>query len=177
MLTVLLGGARSGKSSAAVRIAQGQAAPVTFIATSPHIDGDDDLSARITAHRAERPASWQTVEAEVDLAGAIAGAPDEAFLIIDCLTVWLGNLVHHGHVDDEVHAVSTGALAALAERTGSAVAITNEVGMGIVPADGSTRRYRDLLGRVNQQWVGDSDRAALLVAGRALALTALEEMP
>ena len=177
MLTVLLGGARSGKSSAAVRIAQRQSAPVTFIATSPHIDGDDDLAARITTHRAERPATWQTVEAEVDLAGAIADAPDEAFLIIDCLTVWVGNLVHHGHDDDDVHACSTEALAALVDRTGSAVVITNEVGSGIVPAAGSTRRYRDLLGRVNQHWVGDSDRAALLVAGRALELAALDELP
>ncbi len=174
MLTMLLGGARSGKSSAALRLARAQPAPVVFVATSPQIVGDSDLDARIAAHRAERPPTWQTVEAEVDLADAIAAVADDAFVIIDCLTVWLGNLLHHGHDDDAVNARSTVALSAITARACNAVAITNEVGMGIVPADAATRRYRDLLGRINQQWVGASDRASLLIAGRALELTDLD---
>ena len=92
MLTVLLGGARSGKSSAAIRLARESAGDVCFVATSPRIGGDDEIDARIAAHRAERPATWQTIETETDLAGAITATGD-AFVIVDCLTVWLGNLV------------------------------------------------------------------------------------
>jgi len=171
MLTVLLGGARSGKSTAALRLAERSDRPVTFVATSPRIDGDDDLAARIDAHRAERPATWRTVEAEVDLASAIACAGDDDLVIIDCLTVWLGNLLHHGASDDDVDAASSLALEAALARTADTIVITNEVGMGIVPADADTRRYRDLLGRINQRWVDRSARALLIVAGRALPLT------
>ena len=172
MLTVLLGGARSGKSTAALRIAERSDGAVCFVATSPRIAGDADLTRRIEAHRAERPIGWRTIEAELDLAAAIAAAGD-AHTIVDCLTVWLGNLLHHGRNDDEILAASTAALTATIERTADTTVVTNEVGLGIVPADAMTRRYRDLLGRINQQWVGASDRALLLIAGRALPLTDL----
>lgn len=169
-LTVLLGGARSGKSTAALRIAGRSERPVCFVATSPHIEGDDDLTARIDAHRAERPDAWSTIETEIDLAAAIEGAGD-AEVIVDCLTVWLGNLLHHGFSDDQIGEASTAALSAVGGRTATTVVVTNEVGMGIVPAEPLTRRYRDLLGRMNQQWVDSSDRALLVVAGRVLPLT------
>jgi adenosylcobinamide kinase/adenosylcobinamide-phosphate guanylyltransferase len=170
MLTVLLGGARSGKSALAVRIGERHGGDVIYIATSPRIQGDDDLDDRIDAHRAERPATWRTIEEELDLAGAIAAA-DAGLVIVDCLTVWLGNLLHHGY--DET-AVTTACLAALdtaRARSGDTVAITNEVGLGIIPANELARRYRDQLGRINQRWVAASDRSYLMVAGRALALT------
>lgn len=176
MLTVLLGGARSGKSTAALRLANRATGPVCFIATSPRIDGDDDLNARIDAHRDERPDGWRTIEAELDVAGALREAGD-AFVVIDCLTVWLGNLMHHGRTDDEVADASVAALRVAAARDADTVVVTNEVGMGIVPVDAMTRRYRDLLGRVNQQWVEASDDALLLVAGRALPLTDLGATP
>jgi adenosyl cobinamide kinase/adenosyl cobinamide phosphate guanylyltransferase len=172
MLTVLLGGARSGKSTAALRIAERSAAAVCFVATSPRIAGDDDLDRRIEAHRAERPNTWRTIEAELDLATAIVGA-GTAHTVVDCLTVWLGNLAHHGRTDEEILAASTAALAAATGRMADTTVVTNEVGLGIVPADATTRHYRDLLGRINQQWVGASDRALLLVAGRALPLADL----
>lgn len=172
MLTVLLGGARSGKSTAALRIAERAPGPVCFIATSPRIGGDDDLDSRIETHRAERPAEWSTIEAELDLVTALADAGD-AHTIVDCLTVWLGNLIHHDHTDEQILTSSTAALAAATERRGDTTVVTNEVGLGIVPADAMTRRYRDLLGRINQQWVAASDRALLLVAGRVLPLTDL----
>lgn len=172
MLTILLGGARSGKSTAALRIAARSSADVCFVATSPRIPGDDDLGARIDAHAAERPAGWRTIEAEIDLADAITDAGD-AHVVVDCLTVWLGNLMHHGRTDGEILSASNAALEIATKRTHDTTVVTNEVGWGIVPADPTTRRYRDLLGRVNQEWVGASDRALLLVAGRVLPLTDL----
>lgn len=176
MLTVLLGGARSGKSTAALRLAGQATGQVCFIATSPRIEGDDDLAARIDAHRDERPDDWRTIEAELDVAGALRDAGD-AFVVLDCLTVWLGNLMHHGHSDDEIMAASAETLRVASARDVDTVVVTNEVGLGIVPANAMTRRYRDLLGRVNQQWVEASDEALLLIAGRALPLTDLGTPP
>ena len=169
MLIVLLGGARSGKSSAALRLADGRDGDVCFVATSPRIEGDDDLASRIAAHRAERPAEWSTIEAEIDLAAAIDAA-GEATVVIDCLTVWLGNLMHHGHDDRAIIAASDVAIAAAARRVADTIIVSNEVGSGIVPGDSMSRRYRDLLGRINQHWVAASDAAHLVVAGRALPL-------
>ena len=174
MLTVLLGGARSGKSTAALRLAATAGGAVAFIATSPRIDGDDDLDARIAAHRAERPDDWTTIETEIDLGEAIDSVAGESTLVIDCLTVWLGNLTHHGH-DDSIDRYSADALDAIARRHGDTIAVTNEVGLGIVPADAMSRRYRDQLGRINQRWVAASDRTVLLVAGRALDLSDLDD--
>lgn len=170
MFTVLLGGARSGKSSLAEQLAQRSGSPVTYLATCPRIDGDDDLDGRITRHRADRPGHWRTVEEERDLADAVAAVPG-GFLVVDCLTLWVNNLVHHGVDDTEVLRSSRLAVDAVRRREGSTVVVGNEVGLGIVPADATTRRYRDLLGLVQQQWVDAADRALLLVAGRAVLLS------
>jgi adenosyl cobinamide kinase/adenosyl cobinamide phosphate guanylyltransferase len=172
MLTVLLGGARSGKSQLAQQVgsaAERSGSPVVLVATAPHIPGDDDLDDRIERHRQDRPASWSTIEEQTDLAGALARA-GEAFVIIDCLTVWVGNLLHHGGDEASVLAECDAALAHLARRRAGTIAISNEVGLGIVPEHPLARHYRDLLGRVNQRWVAAADRALLLVAGRAIPL-------
>lgn len=169
MLVVLLGGARSGKSTYAEQLARRHQGAVTYIATAPHIPGDDDLEARIARHRADRPSMWATIEEEVDLAGALTRAGD-AFVVVDCLTTWTGNLQFHGWTETEVLAASDAAITVAAARPGTTVVVSNEVGMGIVPADELSRRYRDLLGRVNQRWVDAAHRALLLVAGRAVAL-------
>lgn len=175
MLTVVLGGARSGKSALVERFAAEERAPVTFVATSPRIEGDTDLNARIARHRADRPATWTTVEEELDLAAAIGGAGDDV-VVVDCLTLWVSNMMFAGRSDDAVAAGCDRALDAVAERVTATLVVTNEVGLGIVPADADTRRYRDLLGRVNQRWVHASDRALLLVAGRALELSRIDEL-
>jgi adenosyl cobinamide kinase/adenosyl cobinamide phosphate guanylyltransferase len=172
MLTVLLGGARSGKSKLAVEMGMRGEQAVTYVATAPEIAGDDDLAGRISRHRAERPSEWTTIEEELDLVGALRRVTTEV-AIIDCLTVWVGNMQYHGHDDDAVLAASADTLvevAALTDGDTVVIAVSNEVGMGIVPADQATRAYRDLLGRVNQQWVAASDTALLMVAGRALPL-------
>lgn len=167
--TLVLGGARAGKSTHAERLARAQPAPVTYLATCPRIDGDDDLDDRIDRHRASRPADWVTIEEELDLAGALALAPGR-FVVLDCLTTWVGNVMHHGR-EDELTAATDAALATAA-RVGLAgiAVVSNEVGWGVVPADATTRRYRDLLGRVNQRWAAAADDVVLMVAGRVLRL-------
>lgn len=172
MLTFLVGGARSGKSTLAVQMGEHHGGAVHFIATAEAFD--DDLRNRIDRHRAERPATWTTAEVPVELAAAVAAAPGEALVIVDCLTVWLANLLVHvidplrraKSVDDTV--------AALRERgragTGPTVVISNEVGMGVHPETPLGREYRDELGRINQLVASVADRSLLLVAGRALRL-------
>ncbi|MEI8239378.1 MAG: bifunctional adenosylcobinamide kinase/adenosylcobinamide-phosphate guanylyltransferase [Actinomycetota bacterium] len=172
MLTFLLGGARSGKSTLAVQMGEHHGGPVTFVATAEPFD--DDLRERVLRHRDERPPTWTTVEAPVDLAAAVRATPPEHFLIVDCLTVWMGNVMVHldaperitDHVDDFI--------AALGERRRHAdertVVVSNEVGMGIHPDTALGRRYRDDLGRVNQRVAAIADTSLLLVAGRALRL-------
>ena len=102
-MTVLLGGARSGKSALAVEIGRRHVAGVTFVATSPPID--DDLSGRIARHRAERP-TWPTIEEPLDLAGAVATAADD-LVLVDCLTLWVNNLLHRGDSDAEIESLSS----------------------------------------------------------------------
>jgi adenosylcobinamide kinase/adenosylcobinamide-phosphate guanylyltransferase len=166
MITLLLGGARSGKSSLAVEIGVRHDGPVTFLATAEPFD--DDLRDRIGRHRDERP-SWPTLEVPVDLADAIRTTAD-GLLIVDCLTVWLGNLFVH--LPDAASRAAHGAdaVAALAERAAPTVVVSNEVGLGLVAADAMSREYRDELGRLNQRVASVSHRTLLLVAGRALRL-------
>lgn len=165
MFTLLLGGARSGKSALAVELGRRHDGPVTFVATCPPFDGD--LGARIARHRAERP-GWPTVEEPLDVVGALERAAG-SFVILDCLTLWVNNLLHRGDDDAAVEAAAASAADA-ARAHGDLVVITNEVGLGVHPETDLGRRYRDLLGRVNQTWAAAADTSLLLVAGRALRL-------
>jgi adenosylcobinamide kinase / adenosylcobinamide-phosphate guanylyltransferase len=167
-LTVLLGGARSGKSALAVRLAAGWDGPVTVVVTAEARDAE--MAERIRRHRAERPGGWRTVEAPRELEAALAGTPAAAFVLLDCLTLWLANLMEQGLRDEQVMGLARSAAAVAAARTAPTVAVSNEVGAGIVPADAGSRRYRDLLGQVNAAWAAAADQALLLVAGRAVPL-------
>ena len=166
-LTVLLGGARSGKSSLAVDIGLRHDGPVTYIATAPALD--QDMTDRIERHRTERPPEWTTIEERTDLVGALIAAGD-SLAIIDCLTLWTSNVMWEGRSDAEIQELAVGAARQAAARSVPVVAVTNEVGLGIHPETDLGRRYRDVLGRVNQAWAGESTRSLLLVAGRALEL-------
>ncbi len=168
MLTLLVGGARSGKSTLAVQMAQRQSAPVTFIATAEPFD--DDLRARVAKHREERPVHWTTVECTLDLADAIRAVPDEHFLVVDCLTVWLGNLFAHVSDAPTISRYGHDMNDALRAREGATVVVSNEVGMGIHPETALGREYRDELGRLNQSVAALADTTLLLVAGRAMRL-------
>jgi adenosyl cobinamide kinase/adenosyl cobinamide phosphate guanylyltransferase len=128
------------------------------------------MAERIRRHRAERPTGWETVEAPRDLEAALAGAPAGAFVLLDCLTLWVSNLLEAELGDDQVMARARSAAAAAAARNAPTVAVSNEVGGGIVPADALSRRYRDLLGQVNAAWADAAGQALLLVAGRAVPL-------
>ena len=172
-LTLLLGGARSGKSALAVRLAATSAPRqrVVFIATAEA--GDAEMADRIARHRAERPAGWTTVEAPTDADGALRAADPRAFVVIDCLTLWVANLAAQQGCDEVLErARDTAALAA--RRPGPTVAVSNEVGSGLVPFDPALRAWRDLLGSVNRIWADAAERAALVVAGRALVLESPE---
>lgn len=175
MLTVLLGGARSGKSALAVEIASRDGRDVTYLATSPTIPGDDDLAQRIARHRAERPTTWTTIEERLDLAPALARAVTPV-VIVDCLTVWAGNMLHHGRDEQAILEASDAAIAVVTDRALAAVVVSNEVGLGIVPVNELARDYRDVLGRVNQRWVAAADEALFMVAGRALPLREPREL-
>jgi adenosylcobinamide kinase/adenosylcobinamide-phosphate guanylyltransferase len=165
-LTLLLGGARSGKSALAVRWAQAFDGPVTVLATAE--GRDDEMRARIAAHRSERPADWVTVEEPRAVPDVLAVSDPAALVVVDCLTLWVANLLDRADAEVLADADALGRTAAA--RRVPTVVVSNEVGWGIVPADPSTRRYRDLLGGVNRVVAGHAGAAWLLVAGRVLAL-------
>ena len=168
-LVLLLGGARSGKSALAVRMAGGWAGPVAVVATLEA--RDQEMAERIRRHRGERPGHWLTLEAPRELERALREAPADAFVIVDCLTLWVSNLLEQPDLPDrEIQRRAQAAAALAAARAAPTVAVSNEVGSGIVPAATLARRYRDLLGAVNTAWAAAADQALLLVAGRALPL-------
>jgi adenosyl cobinamide kinase/adenosyl cobinamide phosphate guanylyltransferase len=164
---LLLGGARSGKSSLAVRLAADSGAPVTFIATAA--PGDAEMADRIRAHREERPASWTTIDAPIDLLAASTTATPDAFLVVDCLTLWVSNLLGEGVRADEVKLAAGRVAESMARRRG--VVVSNEVGLGIVPANDLARAFRDVLGSGNALFAERAERALFLVAGRAIELS------
>jgi adenosylcobinamide kinase/adenosylcobinamide-phosphate guanylyltransferase len=167
-LTLLTGGARSGKSALAVRAAAGSGRPVVFVATAE--PGDAEFAARIERHRRDRPVGWAVVEEPAALETALRGAPGDACVIVDCLSLWAANLLRSGMSEDAVVDAAARAARAAAGRAGATIAVTNEVGSGVVPGTPLGRGYRDVLGRVNQVWADAADHAALVVAGRVLPL-------
>ena len=135
-------------------------APWVYVATAEPFDAE--MAARIAEHRSRRGGQWQTIEAPLDLAGAIASAPASATVLVDCLTLWLNNLMFNNRdIDAEAQRLE----AALAARRAPSVLVSNEVGSGIVPDNAEARRFRDLQGRFNQRIAARADRVVLLVAG------------
>ena len=180
-MTFLTGGARSGKSSLAVRRAGRTGAPVVLVATGRADDGDAEMADRIARHRAERPPDWRTVEAPTGLVAALRDlaldpAPDSCpTVIVDCLSLWVSNLMARG--DDEASTLEQAHDLGRwgAAYPGTVLVVTNEVGSGIVPVHPVARDYRDRLGRVNATVARYADLAQLVVAGRTLTLDPVEE--
>jgi adenosylcobinamide kinase / adenosylcobinamide-phosphate guanylyltransferase len=165
-ITLVLGGARSGKSRYAERLVEAVARGGTYCATAE--PGDAEMAARIAAHRARRGAFWQTVEAPLDLAAAIAReAAPERPLVVDCLTLWLSNLMLAERPPDAEMATLH---AALRDAAGAVVLVANEVGLGLVPETPLGRRFRDEAGRLNQEMAGLADRVVFIAAGLPLVL-------
>lgn len=170
-LVFLLGGARSGKSRLAQLLALQAGGPVTFIATGEPRDAE--MEERIARHRTERPSTWRTIEEPVDLLGALRSAGPEDCVIVDCLTLWVSNLLHAGRPAADVIAASVECARQAAERGHDTIVVSNEVGLGIVPANELARVYRDTLGSVNSAFADAAHRTALVVAGRAVELNPL----
>jgi adenosylcobinamide kinase/adenosylcobinamide-phosphate guanylyltransferase len=166
-LVVLTGGARAGKSALALRYAARWQGPVAYVATAE--GRDEEMARRIERHRAERSADWLTVEEPLALREALEGLGGR-LAIVDCLTLWVANLLERGDGEQAILEDARETAAVAAAREAPTVVVTNEVGLGIVPATPLGRTYRDVLGSVNRVFVERADEARLVVAGRALAL-------
>lgn len=177
--TLIIGGARSGKSAHAERLALEAGKPVVYIATAQA--GDDEMRQRIEHHRARRDARWQTVEETLALGDAIARhASAQTVVLVDCLTVWLSNLLFaEGGEFPEIGTIVPPAcfaeqrerlLSALEQVSADVIVVTNEVGQGIVPQGAVSRWFVDEAGRLNQEMAARCDRVRLIVAGLPLML-------
>ncbi len=163
-ITLITGGARSGKSSHALALARQYPLPRAFIATAEPCD--DDMRRRIEHHRAERAKEFDTHESPLNLAAAIRELSHEVRVaVVDCLTVWLGNLLHHFADAAQSQEQIDRFLVSLDRPTCDLIIVTNEVGMGIVPHNDLARQYRDLAGTLNQQVAAKADRVVFMVSG------------
>ena len=165
-ITLILGGARSGKSRYAETLLMGAAKAATYVATAEV--GDAEMLARIAEHRKRRGDFWRTIEEPLDLAGAIrANAERGRPILVDCLTLWLSNLMLAGRVVEHESEILR---AALREAEGPVVLVANEVGMGLVPETPLGREFRDEAGRLNQRVAAVADRVVFVAAGLPLVL-------
>ncbi|MFN3751206.1 MAG: bifunctional adenosylcobinamide kinase/adenosylcobinamide-phosphate guanylyltransferase [Thiobacillus sp.] len=167
MLTLILGGARSGKSRLALQRADATGKPVCFIATAQAHDAE--MADRIARHQAERPAHWLTVEAPLDLAGALSSAP-AGVVVVDCLTLWLTNWLCQPEPNDFSSARAALLAALAARRADDIILVSNETGLGIIPLGALTRRFVDEAGWLNQDIARIADEVIFVAAGLPLTL-------
>ena len=139
-----------------------------FVATAEA--RDTDMAERIAHHRRERPAKWTTVEEPLELVAALGSPPADAFVLLDCLSLWVANAMEAGWGEARIQEAARAGAKLLAGRSSPSVVVSNEVGLGVVPATELGRTYRDVLGRVNAVFAEAADSAQLIVAGRALEL-------
>jgi adenosyl cobinamide kinase/adenosyl cobinamide phosphate guanylyltransferase len=167
VIVLVLGGARSGKSAMAERLVSALAGrrPVTVLATAVVVEGDADMAARVAAHRARRPPSWPTVETGPDLVGALSSV--QGAVLVDSLGSWVAG-------QPELAVDADGLCRALVERAGDTVVVSEEVGLGVHPSSHAGRRFRDVLGELNQAVASVADEVVLAAAGRALRLGPVE---
>jgi adenosylcobinamide kinase/adenosylcobinamide-phosphate guanylyltransferase len=164
-ITLVTGGARSGKSRYGESLITALPPPWVYLATAE--GGDAEMVARIAEHRARRSANWTIIEAPHELAGSFSRIDEAAPVLVDCLTLWLSNrLLADADLEKETEQLA----AVLAHRSGPAVLVTNEVGSGIVPDNALARRFRDAQGRLNQRMATLADRVVLVVAGLPLVV-------
>lgn len=176
-LILITGGCRSGKSRYAQTLAEGLPGRRLFIATCPVLDAE--MQDRVRRHREARAAhAWETVEAPADLAEALeqSAAHERDVVLVDCLTLWINNLMHEASLrgkdlsEDDIAARCDELLAAARRSAGTVIFVTNEVGLGIVPDNALARRFRDLVGRCNQTIAAGADTVTLVTCGIPLTL-------
>lgn len=180
-LILILGGARSGKSAYAQRVAEELGQPVLFVATAAA--GDEEMAERIARHRAMRPPYWRTLEAPVNVGQALAKSIGDAkVVLIDCLTLLVSNLmmengeaVKADFLEERVIKELEAILEICAQRGAALVIVSNEVGMGLVPSYPMGRIFRDVIGRINQWLAARADRVVLMVAGIPLEIKGRSE--
>jgi len=165
-VSLVLGGARSGKSAHAESLVAAAGGARIYLATAAA--GDEEMAARIAAHRARRGPGWRTIEEPLDIAPVIAReARTGVAILVDCLTLWLANLMAAGR---DAEAAGTGLIGALEDAAGTTVVVANEVGLGIVPENALARRFRDEAGRLNQRVAAAAADVVLMAAGLPLPL-------
>jgi adenosylcobinamide kinase/adenosylcobinamide-phosphate guanylyltransferase len=169
-LTLILGGARSGKSTLAEKLAAEQGGSVLYVATA--VPFDDEMRLRIARHKAERPSHWHTLEAPTQTGAAIASAGPTGLVLLDCLTVLANNVIAPmpepldvGAAESALNAEIDALLQTYAASDAEWIVVSNEVGLGIVPAYPLGRVYRDALGRANQRLAAQADRVFFMIAG------------
>ena len=168
-IILITGGARSGKSGVAQNLAESLPGNRVFVATAPALD--QEMQERIRRHQDDRQNNdWQTIEEKKDLAGVLATDDKHDVMLVDCLTLWINNLMFgendQNELDeDELSIKCDKLLAACRQRNGQVIFVTNEVGLGIVPDNPLARRYRDLVGRCNQVIAAGADEVILVTCG------------
>lgn len=164
----VVGGARSGKSTFAEQLGRRWAGPVTFVATAEAFDSD--MANRIALHQASRPNNWSTLENPLHPAEAVKSAPKNHFVIIDCLTVWVGNMMHWGTTEAQILVNVQELVEVLVKHGSPSVVVSNEVGLGVHPETSLGREYRDTLGRVNSLVADRAHRTLFMSSGKACLL-------
>lgn len=159
MRTLITGGVKSGKSSFALRLAEDFSEPRYFLATAEAFD--DELKARIAKHKEERAERFSTIEEPLEIVQNL-----KENMILDCLPLWLNNMFHYGRESSLDEAINS----FIAKLPQNIIIVTNEIGMGFIPADPLSRRYGDALGRLNARIAASFDRVILMVAGQPLAV-------
>jgi adenosylcobinamide kinase/adenosylcobinamide-phosphate guanylyltransferase len=167
-LTLVLGGARSGKSRHAQILAMATPPPWVYIATAQALD--DEMAERITKHKADRGEGWFTIEEPIALARAVTEAPESAPVVVDCITLWLSNLMLGQHDVGVAMAEFAGSLNG---RKAPTIVVSNEVGMGLVPETALGRAFRDEAGLINQRLAASAHDVLFMVAGLPVTVKAL----
>ncbi len=173
-LTLITGGARSGKSALAQRIGEAWPKQVFFYATATA--GDDDMAKRIEKHRLSRPQSWSTIESPLEALSDLRETPEGALVIFDCLTMWVANHLLGGVKSEEIEQATAALVELFVSRESPTIVVTNDVGLGIVPDNELARRYRDTLGRVNQLVAESATMTLFASCGKVTRLENFEDV-
>ncbi|MBI2191549.1 MAG: bifunctional adenosylcobinamide kinase/adenosylcobinamide-phosphate guanylyltransferase [Planctomycetes bacterium] len=172
---LVVGGGRSGKSAYALKLGESLPGPRAFLATCPVVD--EEMRERIRRHReARRQALWQTVEEAIDLPGVLGRLRDYPVLLVDCLSLWINNLMYRADsegrklTEEAVERLTLDVVSACTDRAGTVLFVSSEVGLGVIPETALGRRYRDLLGRCNQVVADRADHVVFMVCGLPISV-------